>query len=285
MRLFRFSHASGPRLGIELDGKLFDATLLVPDVLTSLGSLLAHDRPLIVLKLAAERSKNALGLPANIELLAPVDTQEVWASGVTYERSKVARMEESEGGGDFYDKVYDAERPELFFKSVAWRVVPPGGKVRIRKDSKWDVPEPEMTLVIGKNGQIVGVTVGNDMSSRSIEGENPLYLPQAKTYDGACALAPFIHVLDDDLDLRKLPITVKISRAGKVEFSGETNTATMKRTPEELVGFLFRETAFPDGALLMTGTGVVPPDSFTLQSGDIIAIDIPGVANLVNEVE
>lgn len=284
MRLFRFSHASGPRLGLELDGKLFDATLLVPDVLTSLGSLLAHDRPLIVLKLAAERSKNALGLPANIELLAPVDTQEVWASGVTYERSKVARMEESEGGGDFYDKVYDADRPELFFKSVAWRVVPPGGKVRIRRDSKWDVPEPEMTLVIAKNGQIVGVTVGNDMSSRSIEGENPLYLPQAKTYDGACALAPFIQILDDDLDLRKLPITVKISRAGVVEFAGETNTSTMKRTPEELVGFLFRETAFPDGALLMTGTGVVPPDSFTLQSGDTIEIDIPGVASLVNTV-
>ena len=284
MRLFRFSHSSGPRLGIELDGKLYDATTLVPDVLTSLASWLAHDRPLIVLKLAAERAKNALALPPSITLLAPVDTQEIWASGVTYERSKVARMEESEGGGDFYDKVYDAERPELFFKSVAWRVVPPGGNVRIRKDSKWDVPEPEMTLVIAKNGQIVGVTAGNDMSSRSIEGENPLYLPQAKTYDGACALAPFLKILDDDLDLRNLPISVKISRGGKVEFAGETNTSTMKRTPEELVGFLFRETVFPDGALLMTGTGVVPPDGFTLQSGDTIEIDIPGVATLVNSV-
>ncbi len=284
MRLFRFATTSGPHLGLELDGNLYDATLLVPDVLSSLSGWLQHDHPLLVTRLAAERARTTTPLSGDLELLAPVDTQEVWASGVTYERSKVARMEESEGGGDFYDKVYEAERPELFFKSAAWRVVPPGGEVRIRKDSSWDVPEPELTLMLSSRGEIVGVTAGNDMSSRSIEGENPLYLPQAKTYDGSCALAPMIRLLDDTLDLADLSISVTIRRGGAVGFEETTSTARMKRTASELAEFLFRETSFPDGALLMTGTGIVPPDSFTLKSGDEVTIDIPGVAQLVNRV-
>ncbi len=284
MRLFRFATTSGPHLGLELDGNLYDATLLVPDVLTSLSGWLQHDHPLLVTRLAAERARTTTPLSGDLELLAPVDTQEVWASGVTYERSKVARMEESEGGGDFYDKVYEAERPELFFKSAAWRVVPPGGEVRIRKDSSWDVPEPELTLMLSSRGELVGVTAGNDMSSRSIEGENPLYLPQAKTYDGSCALAPMIRLIDDTLDLGDLSISVTIRRGGAVGFEETTSTARMKRTASELAEFLFRETSFPDGALLMTGTGIVPPDSFTLKSGDEVTIDIPGVAQLVNRV-
>lgn len=285
MRLFRYASDGGPRLGLELDGALYDATALVPDVLGSLSSWLRHDHPLLVIRVAAERARTATPLAGDVELLAPVDTQEVWASGVTYERSKVARMEESEGGGDFYDKVYVADRPELFFKSAAWRVVPPGGKVRIRKDSTWDVPEPELTLVLSSSGELVGVTAGNDMSSRSIEGENPLYLPQAKTYDGSCALSPMIRLIDENLDLAALTITLTIRRGGAVGFTAETSTAKMRRTATELAEFLFRETSFPDGALLMTGTGIVPPDSFTLQSSDEVTIEISGVATLTNIVE
>jgi 2-dehydro-3-deoxy-D-arabinonate dehydratase len=284
VRLFRFATPSGPHLGLELGDALYDATALVPDVLGSMAQWLRHDHPLLVARLAGERARSATPLVTEVELLAPVDSQEVWASGVTYERSKVARMEESEGGGDFYDRVYDAERPELFFKAAPWRVVPPGGSVRIRRDSTWDVPEPELTLVLSSRGELIGVTTGNDMSSRSIEGENPLYLPQAKTYDGSCALSPMIRLIDDTLDLSSLDIALTIRRAGSVAFNAVTSTSRMKRTPQELAGFLFRETSFPDGALLMTGTGIVPPDSFTLRSGDEIEIDISGVATLINAV-
>ena len=217
--------------------------------------------------------------------LAPVQDQEVWAAGVTYMRSREARMEESKsaGGGDFYDRVYVAERPEIFFKSAGHRVVPTGGKVRIRRDSKWNVPEPELTLVMAASGKIIGYTIGNDMSSRDIEGENPLYLPQAKVYDGACAIGPCILLTDSPLP-PTTQILIHIARGGKDIFSGAIAISQIKRTLPSLAEFLYRETSFPDGALLLTGTGVVPGDSFTLQSGDRVTITIEAIGTLVNTV-
>ena len=219
------------------------------------------------------------------ELLPPIENQEVWAAGVTYYRSRGARMEESQdaGGGDFYDRVYTANRPELFFKSTASRTVGSSGKVRIRKDSKWNVPEPELTLVINPVGKIVGYTIGNDMSSRDIEGENPLYLPQAKVYDGSCALGPGILVTSNPLP-RSTEILIEISREDRCAFAGCVKLTEMKRDPESLVEFLFRDNSFPDGCFLMTGTGVVPPSDFTLQSGDRIRITIEPIGTLENEV-
>jgi 2-dehydro-3-deoxy-D-arabinonate dehydratase len=217
--------------------------------------------------------------------LAPIVSQEVWAAGVTYYRSRDARMEESKaaGGGDFYSRVYEAERPELFFKSAAHRVAGPGEKVRIRKDSKWNVPEPELTLAINASGEIFGCTIGNDMSSRDIEGENPLYLPQAKVYDQAAALGPCI-LLGSDAPPKTTAIAIRISRDGKVAFEGSTTLAQLKRDPKELAGFLFRDMSFPHGAFLMTGTGIVPPNEFTLNSGDVIAIEISSIGTLENVV-
>jgi 2-dehydro-3-deoxy-D-arabinonate dehydratase len=218
--------------------------------------------------------------------LAPVESQEVWAAGVTYWRSREARMEESKvsGGGDFYDRVYAADRPELFFKSTPRRVVGPGRPVRIRRDSKWNVPEPELTLLLSAGGQITGYTIGNDMSSRDIEGENPLYLPQAKTYDGSCALGPCIYITPDPL-VPETEIAIEIRRDGAAVFTGETSVSQIKRPLESLAQYLFRETTFPDGCFLMTGTGIVPPDSFTLNKGDEIRITIGPVGTLVNFVE
>ena len=217
--------------------------------------------------------------------LAPVVGQEVWAAGVTYLRSRTARMEESKiaGGGSFYDRVYDAERPELFFKSAAWRVIGPGGAVRIRPDSGWNVPEPELALVVNAAGRVVGYTSGNDMSSRDIEGENPLYLPQAKVYDGSCALGPCLLLTDDPLP-PDTPIAMEILRGNESVFQGETSLGRMKRSPAELVEYLYRETSFPMGCILLTGTGVVPPDSFTLAAGDEIRITIDPIGTLVNRV-
>lgn len=218
-------------------------------------------------------------------VLAPIGNQELWACGVTYLRSKIGRQEESKdaGGGDFYAKVYEAERPEVFFKSTPHRVVGPNGKVKIRKDSTWDVPEPELTLVVTSSGKIVGYTIGNDMSSRSIEGENPLYLPQAKTYDGCAAVGPCIYVTDQPLD-KDTNIRLEISRNGSTVFEGTVAISQMKRTPEELASFVFRECSFPNGCLIMTGTGIVPEHDFTLKSGDEIKISIDGIGTLVNEV-
>lgn len=219
------------------------------------------------------------------EVIAPIGTQEVWASGVTYFRSREARMEESEkaGGGSFYDRVYSAERPELFFKSNAWRVVGDSGKVRIRKDSGWDVPEPELTLFATSSGKLVGYTIGNDMSSRSIEGENPLYLPQAKSYDGSAALGPCLYVTDEPLS-PDTEISIAIIRDGEEVFGNTVLLSQMKRKPDELLGFLFREMAFPTGVYLMTGTGIIPPSEFTLQSSDKIYITIEPIGTLVNTV-
>lgn len=220
------------------------------------------------------------------DIQAPIQNQEVWASGVTYLRSKVGRQEESKnaGGGDFYARVYEAERPELFFKATPNRVVGPGGKVRIRKDSTWDVPEPELTLVITSKGNIVGYTIGNDMSSRSIEGENPLYLPQAKTYDGCAGLGPCIYVTKDPLPSNTL-IQLEIERNNNKVFEGSITIDQIKRTFKELAGFLFRETTFPNGCFLMTGTGIVPGSDFTLQPNDKVSITIGPIGTLVNTVE
>lgn len=218
-------------------------------------------------------------------LLPPIGNQEVWAAGVTYFRSKSARMEEAEvsGGDIFYDKVYDAERPEIFFKATAPRVKGPEEKIGIRKDSTWDVPEPELTLAINQSGKIFGYTIGNDVSSRSIEGENPLYLPQAKVYTASCAMGPCLVV--DDQPGKDVNIRVEISRSGEIQFSGETEVGQIKRGLDELAEFLFRSNDFPLGAYLMTGTGIVPDSDFTLQAGDRVAITIDGVGTLSNEVE
>lgn len=216
---------------------------------------------------------------------APVGNQELWACGVTYLRSKVGRQEESQvaGGADFYAKVYEADRPEVFFKATAHRIVGHHEKVRIRKDSTWDVPEPELTLVVTSNGKIVGYTIGNDMSSRSIEGENPLYLPQAKTYDGCAAVGPCIFVTDQPLDMNAR-IQLEIKRNSNIEFTDIITINQMKRSVEELVNFVYRECTFPYGCLIMTGTGIVPGNDFTLQSGDEIRITIDNIGTLVNLV-
>jgi 2-dehydro-3-deoxy-D-arabinonate dehydratase len=218
-------------------------------------------------------------------VLPPIGMQEIWAAGVTYYRSKVGRQEESKdaGGGDFYARVYEAKRPELFFKGPAYRAVGHGDKVRIRKDSTWDVPEPELTLVITGSGKIIGYTIGNDMSSRSIEGENPLYLPQAKCYDKSAAIGPCIFVTDKPLP-EDTSISVEIHRGKKV-FEGKIGINQIKRSFSELVDYLFMETTFPHGCLLMTGTGIVPPNDFTLQKGDEIRITIDSIGTLINTVE
>jgi 2-dehydro-3-deoxy-D-arabinonate dehydratase len=224
----------------------------------------------------------------NIEnILAPIGSnQELWACGVTYLKSKIGRQEESKdaGGGDFYARVYEAQRPEVFFKATSNRIVGPDQKVRIRKDSTWDVPEPELTLVVSSSGKIIGYTIGNDMSSRSIEGENPLYLPQAKTYDGCAAVGPCIYVTEQPLS-SDTTIRLEIKRGSKSVFEGSIALSQMKRKPEELVSFVYRECSFPSGCLIMTGTGIVPGSNFTLKSGDEILISIDGIGTLKNEVE
>jgi 2-dehydro-3-deoxy-D-arabinonate dehydratase len=216
---------------------------------------------------------------------APAGQQELWASGVTYLRSREARVAESQsaGGGDFYDRVYDADRPELFFKSAPYRIVGQGGIVHIRRDSTWNVPEPELTLFICSAGSIEGYTIGNDMSSRSIEGENPLYLPQAKTYDRSASLGPCLYIPEAPLSMNH-SISLSIHRSGAEVFSDTITLERMKRRPEDLASWLFRELSFPNGCYLMTGTGIVPPDHFTLQPGDEVRISIEGIGTLINQV-
>lgn len=261
MYLTRHTSAQGPRWAVN--GQYIPFGL-------RLGSLLTLPRASLV-ELLASLEKS--GLKAEGPLRAPVETNaEVWGSGVTYLRSREARKAES-ATADVYQRVYEADRPEIFFKSPGWRVVGSGEAVHIRADSKWNVPEPELTLVINAGGEIVGYTVGNDMSSRDIEGENPLYLPQAKTYDGSCALGPGIRIASAD-EMADLRIHMEIERAGSVEFEGDTTTSQMKRSLTELSDYLFRELQFPYGAYLMTGTGIVPPEDFTLQRGDVIRISI-----------
>ncbi|MFN3651225.1 MAG: fumarylacetoacetate hydrolase family protein [Armatimonadota bacterium] len=222
--------------------------------------------------------------PGVAHLLPPIDQQEVWAAGVTYLRSKVARMEESEGAARFYDLVYDAERPELFLKATPSRVSGQNGPVRIRTDARWNVPEPEVGLLLTPAMKCVGYTVGNDMSSRDIEGENPLYLPQAKVYRDCCALGPVIWLEPEAPEHRELEIHLAIERGNELVFSGETSTAQMKRKFAELAGWLGKDNHFPQGAVLLTGTGLVPSDEFTLQPGDVVAISVPQIGTLMNTV-
>lgn len=248
------------------------------DALLAMEDLEGHLRAVMAGGSASDAFKAA-------EVVAPIESQEVWAAGVTYYRSRGARMEESKdaGGGDFYDRVYSAKRPELFFKSTPSRTVGTGGKVRIRKDATWNVPEPELTLVVNAAGTIVGYTIGNDMSSRDIEGENPLYLPQAKVYDGSCALGPGVLVTGTMLP-RSTEIQIEIDREDRCAFLGCVKLTELKRDPKVLVEYLYRDNSFPKGCFLMTGTGIVPPSDFTLQSGDRIQITIDPIGTLVNEV-
>lgn len=229
------------------------------------------------------------GKPAQFDTagaLAPIVSQEVWAAGVTYFRSRDARMRESKdaGGGDFYARVYNAPRPELFFKATGRRVVGPGDPVRIRSDAQWSVAEPELTLIVNPAGRIIGYTIGNDMSSRDIEGENPLYLPQAKVYNGSCALGPCVLLASETLP-KSTAISLQVDRDGASCYAGSTTLNELKRKPEELVEFLFRDNCFPDGVFLMTGTGIIPADEFTLHRGDKVRIAIDGIGVLENTVE
>jgi 2-dehydro-3-deoxy-D-arabinonate dehydratase len=277
MRLYRTDQGCV----VEQDGAFFLLTRESWNTLTAREDLEAY------LQNALKGPRNPAESPlANSQsLLAPIGQQEVWAAGVTYYRSRDARMEESKsaGGGDFYDRVYRAERPELFFKSSAHRVVGHGRKVAIRGDASWSVPEPELTLLISPGGKITGYTIGNDMSSRDIEGENPLYLPQAKVYHRSCALGPGILVSSSALPA-STEIRLAILRGGQAAFSGATTLASLKREPNGLVDYLYRDNSFPNGCFLLTGTGIVPPDSFTLKNGDEIQITIDGIGTLTNVV-
>jgi 2-dehydro-3-deoxy-D-arabinonate dehydratase len=263
----------------EKDAKFFKISDIGWDDLVNQSGLLAF---------LNDKIKNAESVASLEEstILAPIVSQEIWASGVTYLRSKTARMEESKdaGGGDFYDRVYDAERPEIFFKATAARTVGHLQDIRIRKDSKWNVPEPELTLFVNNQNQIVGYTIGNDVSSRDIEGENPLYLPQAKSYDKSAAIGPCLLVLEEPIS-RDTDISVEILREEKTVFEGKTQLSQMKRELPELVEYLTRECSFPQGVFLMTGTGTVPPDDFTMISGDVVKISIDNIGTLINKVE
>ncbi|MBV9850857.1 MAG: fumarylacetoacetate hydrolase family protein [Armatimonadetes bacterium] len=270
MKLYR----TGDGAVVERDGDFFRAPDLPWD------ALLTHEDLGGALRAASEPS-------APPQPLAPIGGQEVWAAGVTYFRSRSARLEEVKTvtgeSGDFYDRVYRAERPELFFKASAHRVVGPGQAVRIRRDARWNVPEPELTLAINARGKIIGYTIGNDMSSRDIEGENPLYLPQAKVYDGSCALGPAI-LVTDQMPEPATEIRLEVVRGGARVVSEATDLSQLKRDPRQLVEFLYRECSFPAGCFLMTGTGIVPADAFTLQTGDEIRITIAPIGTLINTV-
>ncbi|NOX53702.1 MAG: 2-hydroxyhepta-2,4-diene-1,7-dioate isomerase [Planctomycetes bacterium] len=225
------------------------------------------------------------GIPVSkVTFLAPIDEQEVWAAGVTYRRSQVARMEESKTGASHYDRVYTADRPELFFKATPHRVAGPGEPIRIRADSRWTVPEPELTLVISPQMKLVGFTIGNDVSARDIEGENPLYLPQAKVYRQCCALGPWVLLANEPLDLKATEIRLLIERRGESVYEGRTHLDRMARSFDELIEWLGRENEFPSGVFLLTGTGIVPPDSFSLEHGDVVHIDVTGIGRLTNPV-
>lgn len=282
MKICRFKNQDGEtRLAlVNDDGTLLD---LSPAGLTQLQPLLESEDPAVQLRRIARPGLPSLPL-SEVQLCAPVERQEVWAAGVTYLRSKTARMEESDFSATAYDKVYAAERPEIFFKSLAEKVAATGETVGIRRDARWNVPEPELALMLNSAGKIAGYTIGNDMSSRDIEGENLLYLPQAKVYDRSCALGPWITLGATESEARGWKIRLEIRRGGQTVFAGETSAAQIKRRFEELAGFLFRSQRFPHGAVLLTGTGIVPPDTFTLQAGDVAGIEITGIGLLQNTV-
>ena len=277
MTMYRI-HQDGDALVVERDGAFFQ-----PVEALHWDDLFRANDPFACLA-AGLRGATTCAMPAAASKPL-LQSQEVWAAGVTYFRSRTARMAESKdaAGGSFYDKVYEAERPELFFKATPHRVAAPGGGVRIRSDSRWNVPEPELTLAVNSQGRIFGYTIGNDMSSRDIEGENPLYLPQAKVYSGSAALGPCL-VVTMVLPAADAEIAIEINRAGTVVFAGATTVGQIKRPLESLAAWLFRDNAFPCGCYLMTGTGIVPPDEFTLQRGDEIRITLHPVGTLINTV-
>jgi len=282
MKICRFkTKTDAVRIGLVAD----DSTLLdlTPAGITQMFPLLEGENPVAQLNQLAQQNLPRIAL-ADVQLLAPVERQEVWAAGVTYLRSKTARMEESDFSATAYDKVYAADRPEIFFKSLPEKVVGTGETVGIRRDAKWNVPEPELALVMNSRGKIIGHTIGNDMSSRDIEGENLLYLPQAKVYDRSCALGPWIHLGASEAAAREWKIRIEILRDQQVVFAGETSVSQIKRRFEQLAEFLFRSQLFPHGAILLTGTGVVPPDTFTLRNDDVIEIEITGIGSLRNPV-
>jgi 2-dehydro-3-deoxy-D-arabinonate dehydratase len=249
----------------------------------NLSEILHSTRPVEAAQARLEQSRESVPI-GEARLLAPIDQQEVWAAGVTYKRSEEARKRESVGAARFYDLVYTAARPELFFKAPASRVIGPGQSVHVRRDSRWSVPEPELALVLSPSLQLVGFTIGNDMSARDIEGENPLYLPQAKVYDGACAIGPVVTLAEAMPSAEETQIRLTIQRAGQPVFEGSTTVAAMARPFADLITWLGKETSFPHGAILLTGTGIVPPDNFTLHAGDSVTIGITGIGELSNPV-
>lgn len=281
MKLAKYREASGAaRVGC-VEGEHLVPLRLDAEI-PSLAALLEQDDPAGV---AAGRLETAGNLNLDVvSWLPPVDEQEVWAAGVTYRRSKTARMEESEAAASCYDRVYESPRPELFVKATPHRVAGQGQPLRIRADSTWNVPEPEVTLVLNSRLRIVGLTVGNDMSSRDIEGENPLYLPQAKVYDQCCGLGPWITLIEAMPPRDQIGIALRIRRAGDVVFSGDSGVDQMARSFEDLVHWLGRDNSFPTGAFLLTGTGIVPDSDFTLQTGDVVEITIDGVGCLSNPI-
>ena len=293
MRICRFWRPTGgAALGLVLGERVYDLTAIDPMNFGSLTDLICGDDPAGSVRQAAAEldghpslSYAALDIPpepGRPHLLAPLTRQEVWGAGVTYLRSRNARMDESPDGGSFYDRVYDAPRPELFFKSTPSRVAGPNDPIRIRADSRWTVPEPELALVISRAGTLVGYTIGNDVSSRDIEGENPLYLPQAKIYMHSCALGPVLTLQEWAPEIRKSSIALTIRRGGAVCFQGATGLEKMKRNFGELISFLVREQDFRNGVVLLTGTGIVPPDDFALQPGDLVEITVPEIGTLRN---
>lgn len=285
MQLANIALAGGERHVAMLDGgeiRLLNLTEV--DSCRNLSDILHAPDPFGLARFLVDPNTAPLSAQS-VRMLAPIDQQEVWAAGVTYKRSQVARMEESETGASHYDRVYTADRPELFFKATPGRVADPGRPVRIRSDSRWTVPEPELTLVVTPDLKLAGYTVGNDMSARDIEGENPLYLPQAKLYRDCCALGPCILVPEQPLDRRSTRIVLTVERGHQVAYEGETMLDQMVRGFEELIAWLGRENEFPNGAFLLTGTGIVPPDDFALQAGDVVSIEITGIGTLTNPVE
>jgi 2-dehydro-3-deoxy-D-arabinonate dehydratase len=280
MQLARFSIGadSTARVGLVENGRVVPFRNV-----SSLTDILHAADPKTAAESARADALNAIPV-TDVHLLAPIERQEVWGAGVTYERSKVARQEESETGGSFYDLVYTADRPELFFKATPSRTVGPGQPIRVRADSKWCVPEPELGLVLAPDLRLVGFTIGNDVSARDIEGRNPLYLPQAKVYDACCALGPFVTLADAMPPEREIDIVLKIERGGAVVIDSRTSTARLARRFAELIGWLGRDNVFPDGCVLLTGTGIVPPDEFSLEEGDLVHITIAGIGTLTNPV-
>jgi len=281
MKLCRFHDSRNQtRVGLMVNG---DAVLDLTAGVGEIESLLESDD--LVERLTTLATQNLTRhLLSEIRLLTPVERQEIWAAGVTYLRSKKARMEESGFSASAYDRVYDAVRPEIFFKSLPQKVVSPGEPVGIRRDARWNVPEPELVVVLNSRGRIVGYTIGNDMSSRDIEGENLLYLPQAKIYERSCAIGPWISVGVSEADARNWTIRLEIRRHNAMIFEGETSVGQIKRSFVELAEFLFRSQVFPHGAVLLTGTGIVPPDTFTLEADDQVLISISGIGTLHNIV-